>query len=288
MRLSYRFPIVGVFLLAAASISLRAQENVLYPSLPSPIRYGVEVGGNYNMFSQTITRPLEISDSPFNAYWEAAGFSWYAMFQADYSFRKGMGVQVRLGLDRKAGGNSFSGNGAYADIRPGGSIDYQIVPMTLEYDLTATYLALSTAYRIEVDGAFAAVGPTLHFLLGSVHQVETAAYSSDGTAEFHDAAGNKIGKELQTEMDLTSGVDLRMGLEAALGYHFDLSPDVALGPVVRYQYMISSFLEDQSSGDQYRRYTLREQFPPDGVVPVQLSNRNVHSVQLGLSLQFGL
>jgi hypothetical protein len=287
MRLSYRLPIVGVFLLAAASISLRAQENVLYPTLPSPIRYGIELGGNYNMFSQDFQRALELEDSPFNAWAEGTGISWYVTAMADYAISKTMGIQARLGVDRKRVGNSFDGIADGAVGRPGGSIDYQSGPMTLETSLRATYLTLGAHFRLDLtSGLFATVGPTFHLRIDSLQQTETATYTGPGELQHSDQAGNPIGKTLETETSLSSDQSTRVGVELAVGYRLEVGPSLAVVPTLRYQYMISPFIEDRSSGDQYRRFTYRDEFPL-GFIPVSITNSTLSSIQLGIGLQFG-
>jgi hypothetical protein len=287
MRLSYRLPFVGVFLLAAASISLRAQENVLYPSLPSPIRYGVELGGNYNMFSQDFQRELELEDSPFNAWAEGTGISWYVTAMAEYVINKTMGIQAKLGIDQKRVGNSFDGIADGAVARPGGSLDYQSGPMTLETSLRATYLTLGAHFRLDLTpGLFATVGPTFHLRIDSLHQTEKATYTGEGELQFSDQAGNSIGKTLETEMNLSSDQSTRIGIEAAVGYRFEVGPSLVVAPTLRYQYMISPFIEDRPSGDQYRRFTYRDEFP-NGFIPVSITNSTLTSIQLGIGLQFG-
>jgi hypothetical protein len=45
--------------------------------------------------------------------------------------------------------------------------------------------------------------------------------------------------------------------------------------------MLTDFVEDRPSADQFRRFTL-------GIADVQLTETTLHSVQVGLALQFGL
>jgi len=279
--------VVAAALTAALGAPALAQEDVLRPSLPVPLTYGIELGGNYNMFTQDIARPFPLDDSPFNAYADGDGFSWYGLLFADYEFQKGMGVQLKLGLDRKSFGNSFTGVADCALIRPGGSIDYQTVDMTVDYDVSATYLVLGTHFRLDLfnSDAFVTLGPTLHLRLDSTYQRERGTILSEGPCEFLDEGGAQIGKVVEVEQYIQSEPSARLGLEGSIGYRFDVSSDLSIAPILRYQFMLTEFIEDRGSGDQYRRYTYRDEFPAtQGAIPIQISNTVLNSVQLGVAL----
>ncbi|MBC8144363.1 MAG: hypothetical protein H7X80_02190, partial [bacterium] len=190
---------------------------------------------------------------------------------------KRMGVQVRLGIDSKRFGDGRIGT---ADFRTTDGAT-QIVDEQLDYTVTTTFITLGALARFDpAPRFFVALGPVLHMRLDSTNQVERFEFLSPG-AEFTDANGNSIGKVLTVEKKIQSNPSTRFGLEFATGYRIPINRKFDLIPNLRFQYMLTEFVEDRPSADQYQRFTL-------GIADVRLTETMVHSAQLGVALQFGL
>jgi hypothetical protein len=264
-------------LCVALVVPAHAQEDVLRPKLPPVLTYGVEVGGNYNMFSLDMQRTIGLTDSPFDAYLTGKGFSPYGFVSADYRLGKRVGIQFKAGIDQKRVGNSEEGIADVAITRPGGSVIYDTTQLRLEYEVVSTYVTMGALGRYDVTPEFfVTAGPVLHVRLDSTKQTEIEDVPADDIAVFEDGS-----KHRETVTYIQSKPSVRLGLEASAGYRFPINRTLAIVPQIRYQYMITDFIEDRPSSDKYRRFT----FEHDAVT---LTNTQLHSVQLGVGVQFAL
>ena len=258
-----------------------AQEDVLRPSIAPPIKYGVEVGANYNIFAQDIARSVPVPNSPYDAYASGSGVSPYGFIYADYSINKSFGVMVKAGLDTKSFGNSMIGTGDCHSIN-GTQTEFTSLSERLDYKVTTTFVTLGAIGRFTVGSRLnMSFGPLLQVRLDSTNQIEEREFITDGPCEFLDVNGNGIGKTLIEEKKIESNPSTRIGFEGGIGYRFTINRQFDLIPTLRMQYMITEYIEDRPSADQYQRFSV-------GVADVDLTNTSLHSVQLGVALQFGL
>ena len=261
----------------AASPSLLAQEDVLYPHLPPKITYGAELGANYNMFSLDMDRTLDLQNSPFDAYRSGTGISPYLFAWLDYGLSKRFGMQFKLGVDSKRVGNSADGVADCVIPRPGGSVEYRSSDLRLEYEVVTTWLTLGALARFNVTPQiFLTAGPTLHIRADSTSQLEIEDVPADGVCVFEDGTTHR-----ETRSRIQSDPTLRAGIETSIGYRHVVSSDLTIIPQLRYQFMISDFIEDRASEDKYQRFSA-------GTDNVMLTNTQLHSVQLGVGFQFDL
>ena len=268
-------------LCVALHVPARAQEDVLRPSIPPPIKYGVEVGANYNVFSQDIARSHPVPNSPFDAYASGDGVSPYLFAYADYSVTKQLGIQLKAGLDRKVFGNERVGSAdCYRFVD--GQAEFDTLSQRLSYTVASTYISLGTMARVTLGSSFnLSFGPVLHVRLDSTNQVEEMEYITNGPCEFVDDNGTPLGKSKTEEKNIQSNPTTRLGLELAAGFRIPIGKDLELIPNIRAQYMLTEYIEDRASGDQYQRFST-------GTAEVQLTQTMLHSAQLGFAVQFGL
>lgn len=273
--------VVAAALCVAGSSPLRAQEDVLRPTIPSPITYLAETGINYNAFSQTITRAID-AHTPFDAVAAGNGVSPYVSIGADYAISKRAGIQLKLAYDQKR----FSGNAeGLADIiivHGPEAIEYDTVMSYLDYEVTVNYLDIAALVRLDVvDDLFVTAGPIFQMRLDSTRQRNTNEIRGASDGEYFDAAGNPAGKSVTTEFGIQSKPSTRFGLAASAGYRIAVSKSVAVVPQIRFQYMLTELIEDRSTVDDYRPYSV-------GPIDLTLTETMLHSVQLGVGIHFGL
>lgn len=267
-------------LCVALASTANAQEDVLRPSIPPPILFGLELGANYNMFSQNITRSFDVPNSPYDVYGSGDGYSPYFTVYADYQANKRMGVQFKLGIDRKSFGDGRVGT-ADCYTNQSGS-ESEPLQERIDYTVSTTFITLGALARLDVlPRWFVSLGPVMHVRLDSTNQVERFEYLGTRPCEFIDDLGNPIGKVLTVEKKIQSNPSTRIGLELGTGYRIPLTKKFNLIPNIRFQYMLTDFVEDRPSADQFRRFTL-------GIADVQLTETTLHSIQVGMALQFGL
>jgi hypothetical protein len=264
-------------LCVALVVPARAQEDVLRPHLPPRLTYGVEAGANYNMFSLDMERRMGIQGSPFDAYLEGDGVSPFIALSADYRLTKRFGVQFELGYDQKRIGNSRQGIADVAITRPAGAVIYDTTNLTLDYTVVTTYITTGFLGRFNITPQlFVSAGPVFHFRLDSTEQTEIETIPEDDIAVFEDGS-----KRRETVTRIQSKPSMRMGIELTTGFRIPVAREIAIVPQLHYQYMITDFIEDRNSEDKYRRHT-------ESLDQVRLTNTQLHSIQLGIGVQFAM
>lgn len=265
-------------LCVAASAPAYAQEDVLRPRIPAPIAYGFELGGNYNMFSLDMQRTIGFVDSPYDAYLDGMGFSPYAKLSVDYSFTERFGAIFTLGFDQKRVGNERTGVADCIIPRPGGALIYDTTRLNLDWEVATNYLTLGLLGRFDaIGGLFFTAGPVMHFRMDSTSQTEIETLPDDSRCFFEDSSRQRV-----TDSRIQSKPSSRFGLEAAVGYRFAIGEQLAIVPQIRYQWMITPFIEDRPSGDKYQRFFKGESFGD----ATYLTNTQLNSIQVGVGLSY--
>jgi hypothetical protein len=272
--------LVVAALCAALSMPVCAQEDVLRPHLPPRFTLGFEAGASYNMLTMDIARTVGFTDSPYDAYESGTGVSPYAFASIDYALSKNAGIMLKLGLDRKSFGNERTGLADCVIPRPGGSLIYDTTRERLQYTVSSNFFAAGLEGRYDLTPElFATLGPVMHVRVGGTSQTEIKDLPEDGGCYFNDGT-----RHSETTTDIQTEPTVRLGVEIGAGYRIPVARRVAIVPQLRFQYMITDFLADRDSGDEYQRF-YRNGGEPDRT---RLTNTVMHSVQLGIGVQFGM
>lgn len=280
-----KYMIVALLCVGAVWASAQQDEDVLRPrggktySLPSSSQYtspkkgmiyfGVEGGLNYNMFTQDVSG-YEASgyDSRFTDFANSgSGISSFYNFYVDIPVSSSMGVQVNLGLDNKVVGNT----GSY--LRPCFLEDgtQTAAPVNGEYTDKIDYLQLGLKLRYNVTpNVFVAVGPMLHFRNnGSTSEFTETITDGECFFNFNTPQQSKTFSAVTTDSPVLNNT--RVGADIGVGYLIPLDRNFFLIPRIGYQYFFTPVSADDV----------------DVTVGTSITNRNLNSLQLGLSLMFG-
>lgn len=276
--------LASIFLLLSNPAA--AQEDVLRPrrasTLFKPVTIGLEGGLNFNLFSQTITQTPVIPESFLNALKSGSGISPYVGIVIDLPLSSSLALQVRGTYDSKTFGNKQS---AKFDC-PGVVSGVEVIDVDVEYTVTANYGGLGLDLRVDATpNLFFTVGPVAHFLLSDPTVKLTETITTPGsTCQWRDAAGQPTaGKVFTVSSTDSTYTATRIGLEAGVGYKIPLTPSISLVPQLRFQYMLTKLVPDDSTT---QIETTRQQTV--GTSTYTITDAMLHSLQLGVAVWFRL
>ncbi len=289
-----------------------AQEDVLRPgttgggssssssshsssSSRTPISIGVDLGMNYNMFSQNVDMaPTNFLNKPFES---GSGFSPFFDAYVDIGLSKMFGLQIKLSYDTKNYGNDMSDTDTltgfyYFDDGSTPIAGAEITTTKREFTVKSAYLGITPLLRINAtDKLFFTIGPSIQFGLGKIK------YTEDYTTEapegfntlFYDADGNGVPDDINNNGNLTDDwfrslngsqesdpQSPRIAIEAGAGYLIPLAPKISLVPKLGFQYFLTPVLKKEDS----------EYIGTDG--ETHDAKPTVHSLQLSIGVLFGL
>jgi hypothetical protein len=260
-------------------LALLAQrgENVLTPGTPSVTFVGVEAGPSFNVFSQRLSHaPIDNPSSPWRSLESGSGFGGHLSLFVRRDLAPRVGVVGRAGLELKRYTSSGTG---IVDCPTPGEDGFDTVAIDLSATTSATWATLGLDVRYEVVGGFELLaGITSHWLVGSVETSLEADLAGDrcvfaetGTSHFESVEDDREG--FTTE---------RFGLELGAAWRVPVSRRLTLVPSLRLQYMLDPISPDGDvQVDDFRSRTL-------GLLSLSMTDRELHSVHLGLALMWGL
>lgn len=256
---------------------LSAQENVLWPRLPSVVRLGIGAGVNFNIYNTDMQWTPPLPETPLAAYKSGTGFSpWVTVF-GDYALNKQFGVQLGLSFDQKRFGNTLDAKGDV--VFKDGRYNPGVTDVRLDYDILINYLGISLAGRWNATPQlFVTFGPFTEWRLDSTRQIESHSILSSDGYSYSDQSTVTF-EEFTTHIQ--SEPSQRTGLALHLGYRIPAGAAIEIVPTLGFQYYLTPLIEDRPSGDQFRYKTI-------GTSDVWISNSFLHSAQLGVAFTFGI
>ncbi len=267
MKLIKSIIILGLLVTLTAT----AQEDVLHPHGKkgaymetesrryAPFSLGIELGANYNMFSQDHSWTPNYTNTVWDAVKTADGFSPYVSAFVDVPLNEKWGLQGKVTFDWKHFENSS--NGIYSNIEYFGDITHYDAKYTTKADMLNIDLSLLLRYNFTRE-FFISAGPIVLFSAGDLTNTwsQTVYYAPNE----YQSTGN---------LEEKYSPKTRIGLEAGLGYKFSLSKNLWLVPQVHFQWVPTLLLEDAKN-------------IPWGPYIHNYENRKLNSLQLGLGLWF--
>lgn len=261
----------------------------------TPIALGVDLGMNYNMFSNnTDQAATNFLNKPFES---ASGFSPFVSAYIDIGLSKILGLQIKLSYDMKNYGNDMSdvdtlGGFYYFDDGSTPVAGAEIVTTKRELEIESSYLAIAPLLRINAtDNLFFTVGPSIQFGLGKINYKEeyTTEAPEGFNSLFYDVNGDGLPDDLNNNGDLTDDwfrslteeaeIDHqspRVAIEVGAGYLIPLSSNISLVPKLGFQYFLTPIVKKENS----------EYLGMDG--EIHDAKPTVHSLQLSIGVLFGL
>jgi hypothetical protein len=237
-----------------------------------PFILGIEGGLNYNMFGQDMAWGTALPNTPFEVLKMGQGFSPYFGANLGIELSDKIALHLRLNYDQK-----FFSNEKTGDIDVYIQQTNQIVTgqEKQDYDNKLAYIHLAFDLRYNFNknlfGTFGVFYQSqIGDLVGNFNQtlLTKDAFYGNGTATNHISG-------------TSTGMPDRTGIEIGVGYKIPISKNAYLVPTGRFQWALTKTNNDESTTDIARSYTV-------GIVPVNLTNRKLNSIQLGLALWFEL
>lgn len=269
--------LAAVVLLTPLALSAQRGENVLTPGTPSVMFVGVEAGPSLNIFSQRLSHaPIDNPSSPWRSLESGTGVGGHVSLFVRRDLAPRLALVGRAGIELKRYTSSGPG---IVDCPTPGENDFDTVGIDLSATTSARWATLGLDVRYEVIDAFELfAGVTRHWLVGSVETSLEADLAEDrcvftetGTSHYESVEDGREG--FTTD---------RFGLELGAAWHIELSRRLTLVPSLRLQYMIDPVSPDGDiQVDDSRSRTL-------GLLSLSMTDRELHSVTLGLSLMWGL
>ncbi|MFA5511902.1 MAG: outer membrane beta-barrel protein [Candidatus Kapaibacterium sp.] len=246
-----------VSLMIFASVHIFTQEDVLRPKKPQhiqqdvnldanyKIRYGIEVGINYNLYSSD-QRWLPIVDqSLLNVYGKAEGISPYFVAMLDFPINSKFGIQTRLSYEGRGFSNEYDG---IADCYI--ADDFQIVDAEVRINskFSGADIGFSALLRYNVtDEIEIALGPMLLIPSADYEIEETQTVLSEECFFNYDTDPTK-----QISSTSKIGINTRFGIDLGFSYNIPLSDAVTLAPSLRLNYMFNKLFDDMAGIDVTR------------------------------------
>lgn len=246
-------------------------------SSKNPWSYGVEVGPNANIFSQSMSGLQK--DSRLSVFENGFGRDFFLGLCVDYKLSDNTGIQFIVAYDQKDFSNSKD---AIRDaIRPDNSVVDASV--TGNYVTRISYLTITPQYRWNITPeTFLLVGPTIHLKSGNASQSFLEQINSPEDVYYSFGTPNQS-KVIVANTDNLDANSTRVGLEIDFGYKYQLTPKLSLVPKVGFQYMVTAFGKDEEAVDDTKYYTT----PPfPGTVPVTATSKALHSLQFSIGIWY--
>ena len=282
--------ILFVIMIISCFSTLIAQEDILRPYRAGeseskkwgpnekpwyqPVMMGVELGLNYNSFSQNITWDPAVPKSPNNVFESGSGFSPFLGIMADFELSYDVGLQVKLLWDKKYFTNSYSGEADVVDNLTGIYLGRQGA-VNVDYNASVDYFDLNFIVRVNVTkDVFLSLGPSFQFALGDIKQNIDLTTSDPGITfiatgtQNASASGNVV-------------ANARLGIEFGAGYEYEISKNLYVVPQLRYQLNIFKLAKDSNGLDNWKIYSA-------GLSNMGFSNAMLNSLQLSVALWFNL
>jgi len=243
----------------------------------NPWSYGVEVGSNLNLFSQSMSGLQQ--DSRLSVFESGSGVSPFIGVFLDYALTDETGIQVKLAYDQKDFSNSKDA------ILDAIGEDLSVVDafVTGDYATSTLYLTFTPQFRWNINqDFFLLAGPTIHFKSGKATQKFTETINSPDDVYYF------LGTPNQTRTFVSNADNLeinstRVGLEFDLGYKYMFTPELTFVPKIGYQYMFTTFGKDEKI-DDFTKYHTTPPFP--GTVPITINSKALHSLQFSVGIWY--
>lgn len=243
-------------------------------SSKNPWSYGVEVGLNLNMYSQSMSGLHP--DSRFAVFESGSGFSPFIGVYLDYALSDNTGIQFKLAVDQKKFGNTKSG---IIDAQRELSTEVIAASVNSEYTNTAEFITITPQFRWNItQDFFLLAGPSIHIKSGKARQEFSETLISPSDVYYNGYFPEKPTKIVVNTDDFLI-TDTRVGLQFDLGYQYKVSPKMTFVPKIGFQYMFTNFNDDETFTENSRPLTL-------GNVIGTATNKALHSLQLSIGIWY--
>ncbi len=280
------------FLLCASIVSmtvaLRADEDVLRPKgrpepwtgppsqglIRNPWALGIEVGGSLSLFGQDVTQ-YQAPTYQTNLT-SGSGLGPLLNLAVDYAITDAVGIQARLGYDRK----HFTISGFIdtpCETPPGSGI---YIPTRVEHTTSQTiaYWTGGLALRFRFEENWVVLAGATYHSRSNASFTDTDTITS-GTCQFYDDLGNRLGQRREQSGSNTSAFTAaRWSLDLSVGYRIPLSENIIFLPRLAGQIFLTPLAADNASYGYH---------PVLGQI-YEFTNRRLHALQLVLGVWFNL
>jgi hypothetical protein len=237
----------------------------------TPIRFGIELGANYNMAGATysgsgISQGLIDAASTYN------GVAPFINVFADIGITNNLGIWLQVGYEDKSTSRNvdYKDECTIYDVNTG--LPISSTAATINYNGTTdlTYFSIGAQLRYNLNpNLFILAGPTFQFL-------NSNSFSSSVTQTIKDPVDCffNYGTPEQSKVDVVKNTDARnllttrVGLNLGVGYMFPINNSLSIAPKLGYQLMFSNVERDITNSI------------------VNSANSYLNSIQLGVALLF--
>ena len=265
-----------------------------------PFMLGIEAGMNYNMFSQDLSRTLEITDSPNNVLKSGSGISPFFGFLIEEALSSNLAIQLKFMYDTKKYSNNVA---AAVDAVDANGTTILNLPLQAEYDASVNYISIDPTLRYSLsNNFFLTLGVNFQFMSGDLVRNDKLTKTDPENTNtwlnsdyaLQPGQYSMISRSINKATDFLPPFNLgpgffssplidysssRTSLEIGAGYLFDLTRTAALAVQARYQYAFSVLNPSFSVTDVSRSPSARSS-------DVTYENAMLHSLQLSLGLWF--
>jgi hypothetical protein len=247
------------------------KEDYQFKGLPYAL--GFEVGGNYNMFSQDISRDIQLDDPILDYLSDANGLSAYVGVFGDFSFNEMFGLHVKLQYNMVSFDNKGTGLIDGTNINDGTT---RLIPSEFEWDNNFSYFNIEPSLRINITPEFfALVGLTAQLPISNVtgdisqRSLEDGYFFQNGESE----------QSFEIDQDILNS---RFGLNLTLGYKILMSDNISIVPQLHLHYFASKIIDDETDiPDNTQPFT-------NGVALTNYENKTLNHIRLSVALWFDL
>ncbi len=265
-----------------------------------PFMVGIEAGMNYNMFSQDLSRTLEITDSPNNVLKSGSGISPFFGLLIEEALSANLAIQLKFMYDTKHYSNKIA---AVIDAVDSTNTIVQDLPLQAEYVADVNYVSIAPTLRYNLSNDFfVTLGVNYQFMSGELVRndklTKTDPENANTSLSFDYAlqpgSYSMISRSISKATDFLPPFDQGSGffsspmidysssrtcLEVGAGYLVDLTRTAALALQARYQFAFSVLNPSFTVTDMSRA-------PSNRSSDVTYENAMLHSLQLSLGLWF--
>lgn len=299
-----RILLLVILLSSIMLLDLSAQEDVLRPrgriegsvqktdmAKDSPWAFGVELGANYNMFSQDVNWDPQIDNSIFDVYSEGDGFSLVLGGFIDYSLTDKIGIHSKLLYDTKDFSNNTTGSVDCPTYESGVLVDFTVTDADIEFDYNLLYFNIELLLRYEaIENLQLFIGPTFQFGFGDVDATESITLDENNDCFFYENVFDPTSNRSKTTavQSTLENASARIGLSLGLGYQVNVTEKVFIVPQLFYQHVFTELFQESTAIDDtqaIRRFLAGEQ-ELESVVTTE--NSMLHSLRFSVALWFDM
>jgi len=214
--------------------------DILNPGTPNHIRWGPEIGLNYNFFSSTQyiadanAEGINYIGTDNDLEGSASGFGFLAGIAVDFPISSSVGILLSAHYDSKPVSKTANEpvTGPIFDQTTGALIDSQTVIASQTVKVTTNYFTLNPAIRFNIGEVYGFVGPSIGIALSGTASFTSTLPESPNDSLYYNFNTPQQSRTATTGDLAVPDMKTRVALDLGVGKYFEIAPKTFLVPEI--------------------------------------------------------